>query len=59
MMDSLIDIIAQHISTSYTFTNSDGEEYIDDGYIKAQYFIYDTLIPQIDKYINENYEVSE
>lgn len=59
MNDSLIDLIADYISENYTFINSDGERYKDDGYTKAQYFLDDFLHPKIEKYIEENYDTVE
>lgn len=57
-MENLLDEIAQHIS-KYTFINSDGEEYQDDGYQKAHNFIQDMILPEVDKYISEYYVVKE
>lgn len=55
MVENLVDIIANHISESYTFINSDGEQYTDDGYTKARNFIENVLLPQVDEYIEDNY----
>jgi len=57
-MENLLDKIAQYIS-EYTFINSDGEEYQDDGYQKAHNFIQDMIFPEVDKYVNEYYNVKE
>jgi len=59
MNETLLDVIARHIAENYTFINSDGEFYTDDGYNKADYFIQDVILPQVDKYIEEYYEVKE
>ena len=58
-MDSLIDIIAEHVSNNYTFINSDGEEYQPDGYFQATSFIEEIIIPQVDDFIKARYDIKD
>lgn len=59
MYENLEALIADYIASNYTFINSDGEHYNNDGHTKASYFLSDFFESKVDKWIKENYEIVE
>jgi len=59
MYENIEAMIAYYIASNYTFINSDGEHYNDDGTSKDTYFLSEFFEPKVDKWIKENYEILE
>lgn len=58
-MNTLVDLIAEHIRNNYTFISSDGKPYKSDGFDEAYNFIESKILSQVDSFIKESYSVKE
>lgn len=53
------EAIADYIASNYTFVDSTGREYTDDGFNKANEFMYMVIFPMVDEFLKDQYKIAE